>query len=288
MSFFDFDNIRKYGTFWSKLPLWLKGGSVIVAIIALGFFFVHYRGLRQKNSDLKDEVAKLHVEKAELHREKLHLEEMVGPIYKLTERLYPDLETVTAIARLTEDIENVRALAIRKDQEIADLQEKAKGLESPTLSLFGAKIDIDESGYSTLLMLKASTNQPLVDIVLDAWIGSETDAKIIDISPTGMNLTEKDAQKIFEDGKRGHIKYSPMLPGLIHIVKIITTKPCTVRVAGSHNLKEFTFNLAAIFAEAESQKLKPPLTFEIVYDADHEEKVQRINVFGQPDTNADN
>lgn len=106
MSLTNYDNMKSWAKFWSKLPLWLKGASVIVTIIVLSFFFVHYQGLRQKNSDLKDEIAKL-------QNENRHLETMTGPIQEITKRLYPNMETVAAIAKLSEDIENVRSLATR-------------------------------------------------------------------------------------------------------------------------------------------------------------------------------
>ena len=113
----DFENAMKWREFWSKFSFRRKFVYVILIIAFVFLFlflFVHYRGLGQKNSELKDEVAKLQTEKAELHRENLHLKEMVGPIQEITKRLYPDLETMSAIAKLTKDMENVRALVTRE------------------------------------------------------------------------------------------------------------------------------------------------------------------------------
>ena len=191
--------------------------------------------------------------------------------------------------KLSESDSTHRAGLIKKDEEIAALQEKAKELEPPTLSLAGGKIDIDESSCTTLLRFRVSTSQPLVDIVLDAWIVSETVAKIISFKPVGISSSVSEKQKIFEDAKRAHIEYSPvMLTGLDHIVKIVTSSPCRLRITGSHNLTGVTFNLVSMLAGAESQNLKPPFVFEVVRDADNEGKVQMIKGFGQPDENAEN
>ncbi|MHC5061943.1 MAG: hypothetical protein ACYTFK_12765, partial [Planctomycetota bacterium] len=178
-------------------------------------------------------------------------------------------------ARAHELIENLEKKGSKAEDAIQRLNKKN---EPPTLSLLNCKIDRDESVCMTFLTLKASTNQPLLDIVLEAWIVSGIDAEITYICPEGMNQRKK-GMEMFEGGKRARIQYSPMEPGLTHIVKIMTSTPCRFMVAGNHNLKETTIDLPVIFAAGESQNLKPPYLFEFVLDADGKEKAQRIKGF---------
>ncbi len=81
--------------------------------------------------------------KNELHRENLHLKEMIDPIRKKAELLYPEFETAVAISKLARDIENVRSLATRDVYKPLASDQKKKLIEMlRTLRLQYAPFDL--------------------------------------------------------------------------------------------------------------------------------------------------
>ena len=136
MSIFDYDNVSKYLAWYSRLPRWLKVilPITLALIIFLYMKFVPVRKLENENDGLtssltetkselskveselsraESEISNLRDRKDELHRENLHLKEINDAIQKTAEQLHPELDTVTAIAKLAEDLEIVRSLATR-------------------------------------------------------------------------------------------------------------------------------------------------------------------------------
>lgn len=152
----EYDNIAKWTAFFRRLPFWLKS-IIVVASIALVAIYLYSqfgpaRALQQDNTRLKAslsqsraEVAALRDKKDELHRENLHLKELIDPIQKKAELLYPELETSAAIAKLAEDVKYVRSLATRdvykplaedqKQKMVAALRALQAQRSSPTPSV---------------------------------------------------------------------------------------------------------------------------------------------------------
>jgi len=144
MSITEYDNAAKWAKFYKSLPRWLKS-SVIIGIIAILSIWGYrqwgpVRQLKSANTDLKkklesteSELAALRDTKNELHRENLHLKELIDPVQRKAEILYPELETAAAMAKLAEDLHEVRSLATRdvyrplSPDRIAQL---TKGLQS--------------------------------------------------------------------------------------------------------------------------------------------------------------
>ncbi len=140
----EYDNAAKWGNWLRGLPWWIKV-LLGIAVTASTTFFIYerfgpVRALQKENQRLLSEfkqsesdVVALRDRKDELHRENLHLRELIDPIQKKAELLYPELETVAAIARLAEDLQDVRSLATRdvykplaqdqKDRMVAALRE---------------------------------------------------------------------------------------------------------------------------------------------------------------------
>lgn len=120
----DYDQAAKWYQFYRQLPRWGKVvvvavGSVILCV-AMYLFYVKYEGLHSENAKLRNaleqkdaDINRLNLEKAELHRENLHSKELLDPIRRKAEQLYPELEIDAAFAKLVEDIETVRQLAVR-------------------------------------------------------------------------------------------------------------------------------------------------------------------------------
>lgn len=120
----EYDNAAKWIAFFRSLPRWQKTISIVIVALILGILFyvwlVPMRTLRNENAQLKSDLSEAQKEivtirdkKDELHRENLHLQELIDPIRKKAELLYPEMETVAAIAKLSEDLQNVRSLATR-------------------------------------------------------------------------------------------------------------------------------------------------------------------------------
>lgn len=107
-----------------RLPFWVKT-IVVAALVAFGAVYLYsrfgpIRELRRKNERLEGSLVQAQAEtttlrdrKDELHRENLHLKELIDPIQKKAELLYPELETAAAIAKLAVDLQDVRSLATR-------------------------------------------------------------------------------------------------------------------------------------------------------------------------------
>jgi predicted RNase H-like nuclease (RuvC/YqgF family) len=144
MSIPEYDNAAKWAAFFRRLPFCLKALLGMALIVAVAIFLYARFGpigeLQRENLSLKNnlsqaqsEISSLRDKKDELHRENLHLKELIDPIKKKAELLYPEMETATAIAKLAEDLQNVRLLATRdvykplaqdqKDKMIAALKE---------------------------------------------------------------------------------------------------------------------------------------------------------------------
>lgn len=124
MSITEYDNVAKWVKFFKGLPWWPRS---IIIIGIVGFLSIWgycqwgpVRQLKSDNSDLKNKLAIIKGElatvrdtKNELHRENLHFKELIDPIQRKAELLYPELETAAAITKLAEDLQEVRSLATR-------------------------------------------------------------------------------------------------------------------------------------------------------------------------------
>lgn len=122
MSLTDHDNAVKWWDSFRRLPFW-KQLIIIVVVIVVGagylyLWFGPMRTLKQSNSRLINELSQAQAEvttlrdkKGELHRENLHLKELLDPIRKKAELIYPELETAAAIAKVAQDVQDVRSLA---------------------------------------------------------------------------------------------------------------------------------------------------------------------------------
>lgn len=117
MVFFDFENLRKCWQWFAKLPFGYKVVVVVLVVaIAVVWSYFEYgpvRRLETENKSLREKVGDLRSRNAGLHRENLHYEELLDPIRRKAEQLYPALETDAAVAKLAEDLEAVRELATR-------------------------------------------------------------------------------------------------------------------------------------------------------------------------------
>ena len=110
MSFWEFDNIKKYKDAFFKLPKKVKIPIVIIILVGISVWIWRTQcNIAKKN----EEISALRFENEKLQRENLHLKEIVNPLEQKAKELYPELETSTALAKLSEDIETVRALATR-------------------------------------------------------------------------------------------------------------------------------------------------------------------------------
>jgi len=122
MSVPEYDNLAKWAAFFKRMPFWIKACVVILVISAVSIWaYIQLGPIRKLQSDniqLKKDFAAaerraddLKDKKDELHRENLHYKLLVAPLQKKAEELYPELESVTALAKLAKDIETVRSLA---------------------------------------------------------------------------------------------------------------------------------------------------------------------------------
>lgn len=120
----EYDNAAKWATFFRSLPLKQKVILSIAVILIMGvlvyFWLGTMRGLQKENTQLKNdlsraenEIVKLRDKKDELHRENLYYKNIIEPLQKKAEKLYPELEAAVALAKLSEDLETVRSLATR-------------------------------------------------------------------------------------------------------------------------------------------------------------------------------
>jgi hypothetical protein len=120
----EYDNAAKWAAFFRRLPLWLKAIISIAFVAAVAIYlysqFGPIRSLRQANDRLKTDLSQsqadvvtLRDRKDELHRENLHLKELIDPIQRKAELIYPELETAAAIAKLAEEVQDARSLATR-------------------------------------------------------------------------------------------------------------------------------------------------------------------------------
>jgi hypothetical protein len=120
----EYDNAAKWAVFFRSLPMRQKIILGVIVVLILGIFLYFWLGpmrtLRNENEQLKNNLSEAQKEiitvrdkKDELHRENLHLQELIDPIRKKAELLYPEMETAAAIAKLSEDLQNVRSLATR-------------------------------------------------------------------------------------------------------------------------------------------------------------------------------
>lgn len=120
----DFDNVTKWGSFIRSLPRWQKILALMIltgAIVA--WFYTQFGPLRTAQrererlaEELKQSASQLvsvRDEKAAIHRELLSYKAILDPIQKKAVQLYPELETAAAIAKLAQDLDEVRSLATR-------------------------------------------------------------------------------------------------------------------------------------------------------------------------------
>lgn len=84
-----------------------------IAVVWSYFEYGPVRRLETENKSLREKVGDLRSRNAGLHRENLHYEELLDPIRRKAEQLYPALETDAALAKLVEDVRAVRELATR-------------------------------------------------------------------------------------------------------------------------------------------------------------------------------
>jgi len=124
MSLSEYDNLAKWATLFRRMPFWLKACVVILVISIVSIWayiqFGPFRQLQSENTRLKNEIAvverranDLKDKKDELHRENLYYKNLVAPLQKKAEELYPELESAAALAKLARDLETVRSLATR-------------------------------------------------------------------------------------------------------------------------------------------------------------------------------
>jgi len=127
----DYDNAVKWGTLFRKLTKYQKIIAIIIVFLIGGIAFYlwlgPYRSLKEKYklsadnltktqnalTQAKEEIGSLRDKNAKLHRENLHLQGLIDPIKKKAELLYPEMETAAAIAKLSQDLQDVRSLAMR-------------------------------------------------------------------------------------------------------------------------------------------------------------------------------
>lgn len=120
----EYDNAVKWVTFFRGLPRGLKVIlSIVVILIIVSFVYIWFgpiRDLQYENSQLSTdlaeaqrEIASLRDKKNELHRENLNFKDLMDPIQRKAKFIYPEMETAAAIAKLSDDLQNVRSLATR-------------------------------------------------------------------------------------------------------------------------------------------------------------------------------
>ena len=108
------------------MPFWFKACLVILFISIVSIWaYIQLGPIRQLKSDnaqLKNDLVvaerradDLKDKKDELHRENLHYKSLFAPIQRKAEELYPELESVAALAKLAKDIEAIRSLVTRDD-----------------------------------------------------------------------------------------------------------------------------------------------------------------------------
>jgi cell division protein FtsB len=133
----DYQNVDSWWQWFKRRPLWLR--IVVILVIAtlatlFAWQYLSKRSLALENTRLEGDKASLVAEnqqlrtdkdslaqeldttrtrEAELHRENLHQKELLDPIRRKAEQLYPALETDAAVAKLAEDMKQVRDLATR-------------------------------------------------------------------------------------------------------------------------------------------------------------------------------
>lgn len=109
-SFFEYDNIKKWWDAFAKLPKRKKIPIVFIILIGIAtLIWWNQHRISQKN----EVISSLRFENEKLQRENLHLKEIINPIEQKAKELFPELETSAAMAKISEDIEKVRALATR-------------------------------------------------------------------------------------------------------------------------------------------------------------------------------
>ena len=120
----EYENAAKWAAFFRSLPLIQKVILIVIAVFIMGIILFFWLGpmrtLQNENLQLKTdlseaqkEIATLRDKKDELHRENLYYKNMIEPLQKKAEELYPELEAAAALAKLSEDLETVRSLATR-------------------------------------------------------------------------------------------------------------------------------------------------------------------------------
>lgn len=120
MTMTDFDNVAKWGRFIQSLPRWQKVLALMILAGGLYILFVPLRTAQRECDQLTEELKQsasqlvtVRDEKAALHRELLSYKEILDPIRKKAVQLYPELETTAALAKLAQDLDEVRSLATR-------------------------------------------------------------------------------------------------------------------------------------------------------------------------------
>lgn len=124
MTVTDFDNVAKWGRFIQSLPRWQKVlALMILAGVIFAWIYILLGPLRtaqreqaRLDEELKQstsQLASVRDEKATIHRELLSCKEILDPIQKKAVLLYPELENAAALAKLAQDLDDVRSLATR-------------------------------------------------------------------------------------------------------------------------------------------------------------------------------
>lgn len=237
MSVLDYENMRKWGRWFIGRPLWLKG-VLIVGVIVLLIGWVCLRGrsienLKSKNERLAGEIDSLRSRSAELHRENLHYKELLDPIRQKAEQLYPALETDAALAKLAEDIKEVRELA--ESDTYKPLSPELKGDYVSLLQRFKkeyAHLNMKISVTSDKgIRARQKVAEEIADILIDAGFEAEATAPIIrftkDTSDICIKLNPDDADlvkdvykilKLFMNGNFSVLKNENFERGELQII----------------------------------------------------------------------
>lgn len=110
VSLTDHDNVAKWYNWWRSLTKWQQILVVVILLIGLGWW-LHSRSLRKDLNSRESSIVDLRARNAELHRENLHLRALLDPVRIMAQQLYPQMESDAAIAKLAENLEQVRELA---------------------------------------------------------------------------------------------------------------------------------------------------------------------------------
>ena len=116
-------------------------------------------------------------------------------------------------------------------QEIKRLSEMA---EPPVLSLINLNTEVTADGYSTIISLNSSKNEPLGLIQFIAVLPKENASKIVDFWPEGgISSTGKDSKKISTDGRIAILTYQPISAIPVKI-KLVTSGSTPVLLQGNY------------------------------------------------------